>query len=270
MSIRISLKDVELSRGGTPVLAGISLDFPAGQTTVITGLSGCGKSTVLKVTAGIVPVDRGRVEWDGRPLTSYSERETREIRKKLGFVFQDSALWANKTVTQNLLLPVEFHFPEPRGGGSNSAAADRVTRLARKLGYKDEMDLRPAQLSNGEQKIISFARALVTDPESLFLDEPLVGVDSEAYDAIFDRILSLKKEKKTMLIGTNDAKLISMCADNLVVMSKAAVRESGPFAAVIASKDAETRSILSKVLGEAQSYDGSILDILSGSDENFI
>jgi len=269
MSMRISLKDVELSRGGTPILAGISLDFPAGQTTVITGLSGCGKTTVLKVTAGIVPVDRGRVEWNGRPLTSYSERETREIRKKLGFVFQDSALWANKTVTQNLLLPVEFHFPEPKGGG-RSSAADRVTRLARKLGYKDEMDLRPAQLSIGEQKIISFASALVTDPESLFLDEPLVGVDSEAYDAIFDRILSLKKEKKTMLIGTNDAKLISMCADTLVVMSKAMIRESGPFSSVIASKDPETRSILSKVLGEAQSYDGSILDILSGSDENFI
>ncbi|MGD0724725.1 MAG: ATP-binding cassette domain-containing protein, partial [Spirochaetia bacterium] len=111
MDDAISLVDVRLTLGGYEALRGINVAFPQGTSTVIMGPSGCGKSTLLKVAAGLIPPDTGKVLLRGQDIFLLSERGIRELRKSNGFVFQDGALWENKTLFENLALPLEVHFP---------------------------------------------------------------------------------------------------------------------------------------------------------------
>ena len=110
----ISLEDVTVHLGGRDVLRQVTLSLPAGRSTVIMGRSGSGKSTLLKTAAGLIPPDSGRVFFEGKDMSLLSEGGMRELRKRSGFVFQDGALWENKTLMENLALPLQVHFPELR------------------------------------------------------------------------------------------------------------------------------------------------------------
>jgi phospholipid/cholesterol/gamma-HCH transport system ATP-binding protein len=163
----LELKDVVLATQDYVVLDRASVSFGRGASSVIMGPSGCGKSTLLKVAAGILLPDSGEVLLEGRPLQRLSEARLLEWRRSSGFMFQDAALWANKTIFENLALPLQFHHP--------SLAAAEVRRRVRasleRGGLEASEDLRPAQLSMGEAKIASFLRAVILEPELLFLDD---------------------------------------------------------------------------------------------------
>ncbi len=254
----IELREIVVRRGDTTALDDVSVLFPEGKTTVILGPSGCGKSTLLKVAAGIALPDSGKVFINGKNLNEMSIRENNAFRRASGFIFQDSALWSNSTIQQNLSLPLRFHYPAM----SDEEIAQRVDALVRRVGYHESLTHRPAESSSGERKIVSFLRALVTNPSLLYMDEPLTGIDHQTTERMTDMIRELKREARTIIIVTHDPVLTSQLADYLVVLDRGHLLESGPLAQIVKSTRTEVIAILSRVLSEASTFDGSILDLL--------
>jgi ABC-type transporter Mla maintaining outer membrane lipid asymmetry ATPase subunit MlaF len=254
----VTLDDVHLTLGGFEALKGVSLAFTEGKSTVIMGPSGCGKSTLLKVAAGLTPPDAGRVRFRGKDVFQMSERSLLEMRKRCGFVFQDGALWENKTLFENLALPLQVHF-------NNEPPAERSRRVVRALeraGLEDSASERPAALSGGARKIASFLRALMTEPDVLFMDEPTLSIDHSMTERIHQMIHDLRARGRTIIAVTHDAQLTSTLADCLVVMDAGQVIASGDFDEVKRSRSPRVRSILSEILKDIASYDTDLLQLL--------
>jgi phospholipid/cholesterol/gamma-HCH transport system ATP-binding protein len=256
----ITVEDVLVISENTAVLNKVNASFPAGQSTVIMGPSGCGKSTLLKVAAGITVPDGGRVFLQGNNLFKLSEKQLLEFRKKNGFVFQDAALWANKTIQENLALPLQFHYRKL----SQHAIDRRINDLLEKTDLVDTVNLRPAQLSTGEQKVISFLRAVILEPSTLFIDEIMPSIDHVMAERMMAMIRDLKQQGSTIIAVTHDARLTSLIADHLVIMNRGRVLECGPLESVRRSENHEVIGILTEVLSEAATYDTDLLDLLGG------
>lgn len=259
----IVLESVSVFHATKVVLDAISVTFAPQTTTVIIGPSGCGKSVLLKVAGGIVFPDRGRVSVNGKNVRTMSDRENQAFRLSNGFVFQDAALWANSTLLQNMILPLRYHFPRITDGD----ATRRVRKILDRIGFKENLSLRPADASAGERKIVSFVRALVTEPEVLFLDEPLAEIDHRVGERMLEVIREQKRAGRTILIVTHDPVLTSQVADELVVLQEGRILERGPLSSVVRSTNADVETILTRVLSQASTFDGSILDLLDSGDE---
>ncbi|HOV64363.1 MAG TPA: ATP-binding cassette domain-containing protein [Spirochaetia bacterium] len=257
-NISVQLENVSLFRGNAVILNQVSLLFRASRTTVIVGPSGSGKSTLLKIAAGIILPDEGKAMVNGVDFREMNEAQNLEFRKSNGFIFQDAALIANKSIYQNLSLPLNVHFRRMK----EEEIKRRISQLLARIGFVDNLDSRPDDLSAGECKMISFVRALVTDPSIIFMDNPTLSVDSRAADSMVEIITELKRMGKTILLVTHEAPLIAKLADDLVVMDEGRIIESGEFASVVKTTNKEVRTILAKVLNEAATYDGDILDLL--------
>jgi phospholipid/cholesterol/gamma-HCH transport system ATP-binding protein len=256
----VALDNVHVTLGGFEALRGITLGFVEGKSTVIMGPSGCGKSTLLKVAAGLVPPDDGTVSFRGRDVFQMSERALMAMRRHNGFVFQDGALWENKTLFENLALPLQVHF-------SHLPPAERSRRIVRALervGLEESASERPAALSGGVKKIASFVRALIAEPALLFMDEPTLSIDHAMSERIHQIIHDLKSRGTTIIAVTHDAQLTSTLADRLVVMDAGQVIASGDFDEVKRSKQVRVRAILSEVLKDIASYDTDLLQLLDG------
>ena len=236
----------------------VSLTVEQGEVVLIIGPSGSGKSTLLKVAAGILLPDEGEVLWDDRPLQRLGRRELLELRKRNGFVFQDAALWANKSLAENLSLPLQLH--DPRLAPRDRSAV--IERACRELGFDDPLSSRPAQLSTGEQKIVSFIRAVIGSPSLLFIDDPTASVDHAVVDRMLAVIKRLKDARCTMLVVTQSSKLASLVADHVVVLKAGALLEAGPTAQVVRSRNRDVLAIIAEILTEAAVYDSDLLDLL--------
>jgi ABC-type transporter Mla maintaining outer membrane lipid asymmetry ATPase subunit MlaF len=256
----LELKDIVLASQDYVVLERASVTFAKGSSSVIMGPSGCGKSTLLKVAAGICLPDSGEVLLEGKPLQRLSEARLREWRRASGFMFQDAALWANKTIFENLALPLQFHYPEL----PPAEVHERVRASLRRGGLESSMDLRPAQLSMGENKIASFLRAVILEPDLLFLDEPTTSIDHAAQEKMMVMIREMKQRGCTIISVTHDAHLASMLANDLVVLKQGRVLAAADLSSVRRSRDPEVVEILSQVLSEAAAYDTDLLDLLGG------
>ena len=254
----IRLENVTFISEDFEVLREVSLSIPAKKSTVIVGPSGAGKSILLKTIAGILPPHIGTVRAEGLDITRMSENQIRDFRRKNGFVFQDSALWGNRSMYQNLELPLKFHCPEL----PSVEIEARIHRLLERIGLRSQADLRPASLSTGEQKMVSFARALILEPTILFMDEPTQSMDIRVLGIIYDIIRELKNRECTLVSVTHDQDLTSMIADNLVVIKEGRILEDGPFDVVKNSGNANVRSVISSVLSKAASFDTDILGLL--------
>lgn len=252
------LSDVAISHEGIGVLGAVNLAFDAEACTVIMGPSGSGKSTLLKAAAGLSVPDTGRVEILGVDPAQASDREIEELRRHNGFVFQDGALWQNLTLYENLALPLQFHFAEL----GEVEIRRRIGVLLRELGATAGLSLRPSQVSAGECKIVSFARAIIGDPELIFMDEPTTSVDTERVDLLIRKLRELKQRKRTIIAVTHNARIASQIADHLVVMKEGRILKAGSLREVSRSGDPEVERILTDVLSETATYDGDILELL--------
>ncbi|MGA2640118.1 MAG: ATP-binding cassette domain-containing protein [Spirochaetia bacterium] len=254
----VVMEDVRLTLGGFEALRGVSVGFAEGKSTVIMGPSGCGKSTLLKVAAGLIPPDGGKVCFRGRDTFQMTERALLDMRRENGFVFQDGALWENKSLFENLALPLEVHYPDV----PSAERRRRVIRALERVGLEDSALERPAALSGGEKKIAAFLRALMTEPVLLFMDEPTLSVDYAMTGRINEIIRDQKGRGSTIIAVTHDAQLTAVLADRLVVMDAGQVLASGDFDDVKRSKDPRVRMILSEVLKDISSYDTDLLELL--------
>jgi len=236
----------------------VSVRFPPNRSTLIMGPSGSGKSMLLKVAAAIFPPDSGRVLLHGNNAQRMSQSEMMAFRRSSGFMFQDAALWENKTIFENLALPIQLHFP----GRSRKQIEERVGELLERMNLLDSLTLRPAELSEGEQKIASFLRAIVLNPSILFLDEPTPSIDHQLLERMLGMIRNMKDNGCTIIAVTHDAHLTAAIANHIVVVKEGRVLEAADAARVRHSSDREVIQIISEVLSEAATYDTDILDLL--------
>ena len=261
-----AITDVSVAFEDETVLDGVSVAFPAHACTVIMGPSGSGKSTLLKAAAGLAVPERGSVDILGVDPARASDRELETLRSRNGFVFQDGALWQNMTLYGNLALPLQYHRPDLGSG----AVRERVMQLARELRATTRLDLRPSQVSAGERKVVSFARAIITDPELLYMDEPTTSVDTERVDLLIRKLRELKERKVTIVSVTHNARIASQIADYVVVMQEGRILRFGSLKEVSRSGDPEVERILTDVLSETATYDGDILALLDPDTHTFL
>ena len=212
----IELKNVSFSAQTRQVIEDISYEFEASKTTALIGPSGGGKSTVLKLAAGIMVPDTGAALFKGKDITKMSRAENLEFRREAAVVFQDSALWANQNLFQILELPLRIHFPAM----TKNERKQRIKSVAAEVGYRKSLDIRPAQLSMGEQKLIGFARALLCHPNLLYLDEFTESLDKGSAQHLVSIVKQKKSEGATVIFVSHDMQIVKNLADTILMIAE--------------------------------------------------
>jgi len=229
----IAVEGLRKAFGDQTVLNGISLSVARGETVAVLGRSGTGKSVLLKLMIRLLPSDSGSVRIAGEDISRLDGRGLNEIRKKVGFLFQQAALYDSLTVQENVAFPLARHTTE-----SPSQREHRVHDLLASVAMDREMDKLPSQISGGMQKRVGLARALALDPEILLFDEPTAGLDPITAAEISDLILQLKQKRKmTAVVVTHDVRSAKVFADRLVLLDAGNIVAEGSFADLQRSRD---------------------------------
>jgi phospholipid/cholesterol/gamma-HCH transport system ATP-binding protein len=219
----IRVKDLVATYGDTTVLKGVSLDVQDGETMVIMGQSGCGKTTFLRHVIGLFTPASGSVEVDGRDLTNLSRSEYREFSRSFGMLFQSGALFNSMSVADNVAFPLREHY----------RLASSIVRLMvrMKLDLVDLPDAgpkMPSELSGGMKKRAGLARALILDPRLLFLDEPTSGLDPVIAAGIDQLINKIKKAfGTTMVVVSHDIESGLRIADRIAIFYQGEIVQVG-------------------------------------------
>ncbi len=188
MAVGITITDLHKSFGANHVLRGVDLAVEQGESLVVIGGSGSGKSVLIKHIIGLLKPDRGSIEVNGQEVTTMAERELKELRKRFGMLFQAAALFDSLTVGENVAFPLVEHTRARR-----SEIAERVRETLALVGLPDTEHLYPAELSGGMKKRVGLARALAMEPEVILYDEPTTGLDPIMADAINNLIVEMRE-----------------------------------------------------------------------------
>ena len=216
------------------VLRGVDLTVKTGEVVVVIGTSGCGKSTLLRSIIGAYSLDAGRVMLLGRDVTNFSEEDWLPLRKRIGVLFQNGALYTSMTVGENVALPLREHTR------LDDAVIEIMVRMKLDLvGLGGAEDLMPAQLSGGMQKRVALARALALDPEVMFYDEPTTGLDPIMAGTVNRLITDFnRKLGVTSLVITQDMNCCFAVADRVVMLHEGRVHFTGTVQELKSSSDA--------------------------------
>lgn len=218
-------KEVTKSFDNRVVLDNVSFYVEQGQTAVIMGRSGVGKSVSLKHIMGFLKPDAGRVLVAGQDITDMDERALTGIRKRVTMVFQAGALFDSLTVGENIAFPLHEH-----ANISLDEIDARVNELAEMLEVTDDLERLPSELSTGAKRNVAIARALAQDPEAILYDEPTTMVDPLMATHTSDLILKLKEKfHKTSIVVTHDTHLARKLADTVIFLQDGRVTFFGPW-----------------------------------------
>jgi phospholipid/cholesterol/gamma-HCH transport system ATP-binding protein len=219
----IKASDVKRKFGDRSILNGISLEVYRGETFVIMGGSGCGKSTFLRHIIGALKPDSGSVQLLGKDLSKLNEDDMDRLKKRIGMCYQSAALFDSMTVGENVSLPLKEHTK------LDKSVIDIVVKMKLELvGLRGFEDLMPSQLSGGMRKRVGLARAIAMDPEIVFYDEPTAGLDPIVSGVIDKLILDLSKKLAiTSVVVTHDMKSVFSIADRVAMLYEGKVLEVG-------------------------------------------
>lgn len=219
----IEIKNLKKSFGGKKVLNGVNLVINNGETLVIIGRSGCGKSVLLKHIVGLLKPDEGDVIIEGQSLIGIKKKDLYAVRKKFGFLFQGAALFDSMNVEENVGLGLRENKRY-----SDKKISEIVANKLELVGLPGIQNQSPADLSGGMKKRVSLARAIADDPKYILYDEPTTGLDPVMSDNIDELILDLaNKLKVTSIIVTHDIFSVIEIADRVVMMEGGVVYFSG-------------------------------------------
>jgi phospholipid/cholesterol/gamma-HCH transport system ATP-binding protein len=239
----VELRHVTESFGQRRVLDEVSLAVPAGRSLCILGRSGTGKSVALRHIIGLVRPDAGQVLVEGEDLAPLPPRELARVRRRIGFLFQNSALFDSISVGENVAFPLRRHTRMP-----DAEVRARARDLLGQVGLGDEYDKMPADLSGGMRKRAALARALALDPAILLADEPSAGLDPVTAGEIDALLVELKRRSRTTLIVvTHNIPSARTIADELAFLHEGRVIEQGTAAELEGSGTALVREFMRSV-----------------------
>lgn len=219
----IELRGVSKRFGALVVLDRLDLSLRRGQTTVVIGESGTGKSVLLKHIVGLLRPDNGEVYFHAQRIDPLRESELVDVRRRFGFLFQMGALFDSMTVGQNVAFPVVEH-----GNGTARDHDELVRQKLRLVGLDGLQHRRPGELSGGQRKRVALARAIALDPEVVLYDEPTTGLDPVRADVINELIIKLKRELNvTGVVVTHDMTSAYKVADRIVMLQQGKIIADG-------------------------------------------
>lgn len=241
----IAFSGVFKSFDGHPVLKGLHLQIPRGGITTILGPSGCGKSVTLKHVIGIERADRGEVVVDGHDMGRIRRRELIALRKRIGFLFQSSALFDSMTVKENVAFGLRMH--TKMGAGEIAERVHVCLDAVRLAGIESKM---PVELSGGMKKRAALARAIAMQPDFILYDEPTTGLDPNTSSVVGDYILKLQSELAvTSVVVTHDMSLARRVSDHLALLYDGEAVVQGSLAEVEATGNAVFERFIQGRLG---------------------
>ena len=238
----VLLQHVSKSFGNRSILRDVSLQVRAGETLCLLGRSGTGKSVTLKLIISLLKPDQGQIAIEGEEITPLHAADLARVRRKIGFLFQDAALFDGLTLYENLALPLQRLTSKSRA--EIEAAIDKVLR---DVGLPDDRQKMPSELSGGMRKRAGLARALVLEPKILLVDEPSSGLDRITAAQIDELLLRQKIEHRTTLIVvTHDAHGARRIADRIAVLNQGRLIAEGTVEEVEHSEHEIARHLLSE------------------------
>lgn len=221
------------------VLKGVDITVRKGENLVILGKSGSGKSVAIKCLVGLVQPDAGEIRVFDTDIAPLKTAELNAIRIRIGFLFQNSALYDSMTVRQNLAFPLKRHLRDL----SEQELDAKVLEMLEQVGLAEAIDKMPSELSGGMRKRIGLARTLILHPEIILYDEPTTGLDTITSREISELILSIqKKYKTTSIIITHDMACAKLTGDRLVILKDGIVHAEGKYEELEKSGDEWVRS----------------------------
>src|SRR4051794_640043 len=210
----LAVKGLRKTFSEKTVLNGIDFTVSQGETLAVLGRSGTGKSVLLKLLVGLQKPDDGSIQICGKEIRDLPPRELNEVRKKIGFLFQQAALYDSLTVGENVAFPLTRHTKL-----SESEIQEKVRKLLSDVGLESDLDKMPSEISGGMQKRVGLARALALDPGILLLDEPTAGLDPITAEEIGKLIAELKAKRKiASVVVTHDVRGARTFADRVVLL----------------------------------------------------
>jgi phospholipid/cholesterol/gamma-HCH transport system ATP-binding protein len=230
----IAIKDLKKSFGKKAVLKDINLEVYRGENVVVMGKSGEGKSVTIECIVGMLIPDGGSLKVFGDEVADMNDEELKQLRMKIGFLFQSGALYDSMTVRENL----EFPLTRVLKLKDEHEIEERINEVLDGVGLLDAIDKLPSDLSGGMRKRIGLARTLIIKPEIMLYDEPTTGLDPITSREISELILSMqKKYKTTSIIITHDMECARITADRVVIMDDGEYIAEGTFETLHKSKN---------------------------------
>lgn len=243
----VQFEQVDKAFGDNVIYEGLDLAVHKGEVLTILGASGSGKSVMLKMMLGLVPWDAGTVTVLGSDITGKRDAELLPVRRRIGMVFQNAALFDSLTVFENLAYPLL-----ERGIADSKVLSERVAKALAMVDLPGTEDMLPADLSGGMRKRVGLARAVVQSPEVLLFDEPTTGLDPLNVRRIDELILSLRREfGLTSIVVTHDLPSAYMLSDRIAMLAHKRIVEIAPLADFRRSPNADVRAFLDAMQVEA-------------------
>lgn len=234
----ITIRDLYKSFGDLHILRGVNLDLYRGENLVVLGRSGTGKSVLIKIIAGLLQSDAGSVEVLGTRLENISVKDLQELRLKIGFSFQNSALYDSMTIRENLEFPlvrVQKHLKRKEIDAAVHSVLEGVDLL-------QSIDQMPSELSGGQRKRIGIARTLILNPDIMLYDEPTAGLDPITCIEINNLINRVQDQYKTSsIIITHDLACAKSVGDRIVMLLDGTFERQGNFDEIFATDDSRVK-----------------------------
>lgn len=226
------------SFGDNHVLVDFNLELEKGESVVVLGKSGSGKSVLIKCIIGLLKPDKGSIEMFGKNIPDIKNEELDKIRAKVGFLFQSNALYDSMTVRENLEFPLRRHWIKVSQGEVNTM----VQEALEDVGLAHTINMMPAELSGGMRKRIALARTLILKPEIILYDEPTTGLDPITAKEIIELMMEMQKKYRTSsLIISHDMNCVRMASDQVVILVDGRCYVKGTFQELIQNTDVKVK-----------------------------